>query len=155
MNLKLLPIGLGVAATLTLAFAPAVFAAPAIYKSGTGVMQQTCGGDLDTKVFDCNGGSNDSNKDVYFIAHTSTNRVITYNNHIFNKIVRMASKPGYAACASAPLGFNEYGAKKNVGRWFCVLTSAGRFARLHIDKVVAGGPMTITFRTWCKPTDGC
>ena len=154
MRLRLAPPILAGATALFLAVAPAVFAAHATYKSGTGAMQQTCGADLDKNVFNCV-FADGPNKDVYFIAHSSTNRVLQYNNAIFNKILKMASKPGYATCASAPLGYYEYKAKPNVGHWFCVLTSEGRFARLHIDKVVAGGPMTISFRTWCKPSDGC
>ena len=154
-NLSRLSGALAIGAIMSLAFATAVAAAHPIYRSGTGSIAQTCGADLDNKIFHCDSVTGPNNDDIYFIAHTSTTRVLTYNNHIFNKILMMASKPSYATCSSAALGYNEYGAKKNVGHWFCVLTSEGRFARLVIDSVVTAGPMTVTFTTWCKPSDAC
>src|SRR3954451_25065499 len=138
MHLKSLPVALAIAAALSLALTQTVFASHPGYISGTGVIQQTCGGDLDDGTFNCLGGTTDSTKDVYFIAHSSTNRVIQYNNYQFvSKIVKIGStQPSYATCAASNVGFNEYGAKKNVGQWFCVLTSEGRYARLSITKVV-------------------
>lgn len=159
MLFRRLSAALALAAILSVAVSSTAFAAHPVHKTGSGDINQTAGADIDNGTF--NQGTDAD--DVWFIAHTSTFRVITYNNHIFNKIVKVASKPSYATCtsaiASAPnSGFNEYKAAKNVGHWFCFLTSENRYARVQITKVnttTGARPMSIVFTTWCKPTDGC
>jgi hypothetical protein len=157
MALKRMPTALAIAAALVLLIVPTALASQPVYKGGTGKIAQTCGGDLDNGSFGCVGDSHGYNADydIYFIAHTSTNRVITYNNHNFvSKIVEVAAKPSYATCKASNPGFNEYPAKANVGHWFCVLTTQGRYARVTINSV--GSPyMTVTYRTWCKAGDAC
>src|SRR5437016_3725853 len=96
-----LSLALAAAAMLSLVLTSTVLGAHPVYRSGAGSIAQTCGADLDNVLFHCDTVSGPSNDDINFIAHTSTNRVITYNNHIFNKIKKMLAKPTYATCASA------------------------------------------------------
>ena len=135
------------AAALSLALSQSVFAAHAVYKHGSGEIFQTYGADLDEGAFNTPYPLGPQNDDIWFEAASGTQRWIE-NNGLDARILRMASKPGYSTCAHATLIKHRYSVANNAGRWFCVLTNEGRYARFHIDSALSAQPLAITFTTW-------
>jgi hypothetical protein len=145
MRSNRLVIAAALAAALSLAVAQSAFAAHAVYSHGSGGIWQTYGADLDTGTFNTSYPA--ANDDIYFEAVSGTLRYIG-NSGTSARILRMASKPGYSACASAALLQRHYNVAKNVGRWFCVQTDQGRMARFRIVSALPSQNLGITFTTW-------
>lgn len=134
---------------LVAAFVAPVSAAQPVYRSGTGHIHPTWGVDLDTGQFNCGCAADE---DVYFDIVSPTERYL--RNAAFGELLRVASKPSYDTC-NHYLGDHQYKVGKNVGHWFCVVTSHGRIARVQITKAPAGGDVYLAYRVWCKINDGC
>lgn len=147
MRLTRLAAAVSLAAVMSLTLSQSVFAAHAVYKHGSGAINQTYGANLDEGAFNTPYPLGPANDDVWFESVSSTLRYIE-NNGLDARILRMASKPSYSTCANATLGKHRYNVTKNVGRWFCVLTNEGRYARFRIDSALTGQPLAITFTTW-------
>ena len=141
-------IALAIGGVLAIVFSQSALAAHAIYRSGSGSIDPTYGADLDNGVFNAGIPTGPANDDVYFDSVSATKGYLMYNESAGNKIVRMASKPTYATCASAALGKNRYNLAKNVGRWFCVKTTEGRFARVQLVSAPTNSPIQINYTTW-------
>ncbi|MEA2675861.1 MAG: hypothetical protein QOJ81_2 [Chloroflexota bacterium] len=147
MRIKRVGAAFVAAAILSLALFQTTFAAQAVWNSGSGSINPTYRADLDTGSFNSFYGN-----DLFLDAVSSTKRYIGSET---SSILRMGSRPSYSRCASAALGGHRYRTSYNVGRWFCIYTTENRFARFKILSDTNAGPLYITYKTWCKPADGC
>ncbi len=148
-----LSIALALSAVVSLVVAQSAFAAHAVLVAGSGQINWTYGVDFDTGAFNTLYPASAAIDEFYFEIVSPSTRLISLLNS--PGILRMAAKPSYKTCAAAQLASGPYNVKYNVGRWFCIQTNEGRFARFRIDSAAKAQPLAITYTTWCKPTDSC